>query len=222
MTISVIDNEDLGYGSTAVLPRLSFSYTVGERVAVLGRSGSGKTTLLTAICRRLQGRKACVSLVPQDHALVPQLSVFHNVYMGRLESQSVVCNLINLLVPTKAQIARVKPYVQSVGLQDFLDIPVDQLSGGEKQRVALARAMFRGGDILLGDEPVSSVDETQAADLLSQLQNSFATAILALHDVGMAQRFATRVVGIKNGQITIDAAAGTVQPSHLERLYADD
>ncbi len=219
MTHTVIDNENLGYGPVAVLPQLTFAYRDGERIAILGRSGSGKTTLLSTVYRRLAQYRSSVALIPQDMGLVPQLSVFHNVYMGRLDRHHTICNLINWVSPRDKHIKLVMPILELVGLQELLRVPVDELSGGEKQRVALARALYRGGEILLGDEPVSSVDESQARALLDHIRSQFRTAIVALHDTDVARQFATRIVGLKSGHVAIDAEPQVITRQQLEGLY---
>ena len=96
MTLAVLQRETLGYGRTAVLPEVSFALAPGERVVLLGRSGAGKSTLLNAVHDRLAVSHR-VALVPQDHALVPQLSVLRNVLMGRLDDHGAFYNLSNLL-----------------------------------------------------------------------------------------------------------------------------
>lgn len=220
MIFNPIQEETLGYGDLAVLKEISFSFSDGDRIAVLGRSGSGKTTLLNVIYQRLQSVRNTTALIPQDHALVPQLSVFHNVYMGRLKQYSTIVNVINLVRPMQSQKEAIDVILARVGLVHLSMTKVDQLSGGEKQRVALARALYRGGNILLGDEPVSSVDESQANDLLNHLKTSFSTAIVAMHDADQARAFATRLLGIKDGQIAIDTQPDDVSADDLERLYA--
>ena len=110
--------------------------------------------------------------------------------------------------------------VAEVGLADGLARPVHALSGGQKQRVALARAWWRGGAVLICDEPVSAVDETQAAALLDQARARFETALLAPHDVGLARRIATRLAGLRRGGILFAAPADTVGDAEIAALYA--
>ncbi|APX22971.1 MAG: phosphonate ABC transporter ATP-binding protein [Rhodobacteraceae bacterium] len=219
MTLAVLQRETLGYGRTAVLPEVSFALAPGERVVLLGRSGAGKSTLLNAVHDRLAVSHR-VALVPQDHALVPQLSVLRNVLMGRLDDHGAFYNLSNLLRVRAADRSGVAEVLAEVGLTDEIDRPVHALSGGQKQRVALARAWWRGGAVLIGDEPVSAVDETQAAALLDQARARFETALLALHDVGLARRIATRLVGLRRGGILFDAPADTVGDAEIAALYA--
>ena len=219
MSLTILDNETLGYGRTAVLSEVSFALAEGERVVLLGRSGAGKSTLLNAVHDRLAVSHR-VALVPQDHALVPQLSVLRNVLMGRLDDHGAFYNLSNLLRVRAADRSGVAEVLAEVGLTDEIDRPVHALSGGQKQRVALARAWWRGGAVLIGDEPVSAVDETQAAALLDQARARFETALLALHDVGLARRIATRLVGLRRGGILFDAPADTVGDAEIAALYA--
>lgn len=216
----LLDRQSLGYGAEPVLTGVSFALAPGERVALLGRSGAGKSTLLGALHAALLDEGARVALVPQEHGLVPQLCVTRNVLMGRLDDHGAFYNLTNLLRPRAADRAGVGEVLAMVGLSDLAGRAVEGLSGGQKQRVALARALWRGGDVLLGDEPVSALDETQGAAILRHIATRFDRAVLALHDVDQALGFATRVVGLKGGRIAIDAPPSAVSRARIEALYA--
>lgn len=212
--------ETLGYGAVAVLERFSLAIAPGERVALLGRSGAGKSTLLAAIRARLLASRHAVALVPQDHALVPMLSAYHNIYMGRLDRHSLAHNLITLARPFARDRAEIASIAGTLGMADFLRKPVDELSGGQRQRIAVGRALYAGGDVLLADEPVSALDEIQAPRVLETLLGAFSTAIVALHDVELATRHCTRLVGLKNGQILFDVPTGRQEPDAIAHLYA--
>lgn len=215
--------ETLGYGATVVLRDIDFALAPGERVVVLGRSGAGKSTLLNAVYRRLTTPPAeamrDIALVPQEQGLVPQLSVFHNVYMGRLDARGPVYNLANLVWPFAAERARIGAVLDVVGLDGFARAPVETLSGGQRQRTALARAIHRGGRVLIGDEPVSAVDERQAAELVAEIAGRFETLLLALHDVDLARSVATRVIGLKGGRIVLDRPVGKLTGHEIDVLY---
>ncbi|ADZ69705.1 ATP-binding cassette domain-containing protein [Polymorphum gilvum] len=220
MTRMLLSRETLGYGATAVLTGVSFALAPGERVVLLGRSGAGKSTLLNAVYGRLAAQGKRVALVPQDHALVPQLSVLRNALMGRLDDHGALYNLTNLIRPRQADRAGVLAILQDLGLAPEIDRAVEALSGGQKQRTALARAFWRGGEVLVADEPVSAVDETQGAALLARIAARFDRSVVALHDVGQALGFATRLVGLRGGAVAFDAAPEQVAPAEIEALYA--
>lgn len=215
-----LNGETLAYGRTVVLPDVDFHLRPGERVVLLGRSGSGKSTLLNAAYARLVSQMPKdISLVPQENGLVPQLSVFHNTYMGRLDEHNAAYNLLNLIRPLAAQRRCVNQVLEQVGMQGLSRKPVASLSGGQKQRTALARAIHRGGTVLIGDEPVSAVDERHAAQLIQTLAGRFETMLLALHDIALTRQVATRIVGIKEGRLVIDKAAADVSDDALDALY---
>jgi phosphonate transport system ATP-binding protein len=216
----LIDSQSLGYGGTTVLTGVSFALAPGERVALLGRSGAGKTTLLGALHAALLDAGHRVALVPQEHGLVPQLCVTRNTLMGRLDDHGPLYNLGNLIRPRAVDRAGVGQVLEVLGLAPQARRAVEGLSGGQKQRVALARALWRGGDVLLGDEPVSALDETQGGEILHQIACRFDRVVLALHDVDQAFGFATRIVGLKNGRIVLDAAPLDIPRSRIEALYA--
>ena len=221
MGLVALSDETIGYGARDVLANVSIAIAAGERVALLGRSGAGKSTLLTQLYLRMAASEPVVALVPQDEALVPALPVYHNIYMGGLDRRSALHNLSNLIWPRRADIADVTTFAATAGMADSLWQPVGTLSGGQKQRTAIARALYRGGPIVLADEPVSAVDVTQGRQILSALGARFETVVLAMHDVDLAMGFATRLVGLKDGRIVFDCATSQVARTVIHDLYAD-
>ena len=221
MPLVALSDETISYGARDVLANVSISIAAGERIALLGRSGAGKSTLLTQLYQRMAAGQPVVALIPQDEALVPALSVYHNIYMGRLDQHSALYNLANLIRPRAGDIADVRSYAASVEMTDSQWQPVGTLSGGQKQRTAIARALYRGGPIVLADEPVSAVDVQQGAQILGTLGARFETVVLAMHDVDLAAGFATRLVGLKNGRIVFDGATAKIARRMIHDLYAD-
>lgn len=211
---------NLGYGGTAVLRGVNFTLQRGERVVLLGPSGAGKSTLLAAIHRQLTGLGHRVALVPQDQGLVPQLSVMRNVYMGRLDDHGAVGNLASLVWLKRSHRTGIEAILADLGMDGLAARPVDSLSGGQRQRTAVGRALYRGGDIILADEPVSAVDGVQSRQVLDLVAARFDTALVALHDVDLARQFGTRIIGLRDGGIRFDDPADAVTTRHLDRLYA--
>lgn len=206
------------YNGHDVLKDVSLRIEAGERVALVGRSGAGKSTLLRLL---YQHRAEEAALVPQDFGLVRALAVFHNVYMGRLHRHATWYNLANLIKPLAKEVKQVRAVLDTLGMEDKLFTPAGELSGGQQQRTAVGRALFQGGRVLLGDEPVSAVDEPQAHAVLSAINRDYETVVLAMHDVKLALRYTDRVIGIKDGRIALDEPTRTLRASDLESLYGD-
>lgn len=215
-----LEDATLGYGDKIVLAGVNFALQAGERVVLLGPSGAGKSTLLAAIYRQMVAADRRVALVPQDNGLVPQLSVRRNVYMGRLDDHGAISNLSRLIYLPQDVRSDIDAVLEPLGLTDFATRPVDALSGGQRQRTALGRALYRGGEVILADEPVSAVDGVQSREIMSMIAARFDTALIALHDVDLAQSFATRILGLRDGRIRFDAPAQDVTPGQIAALYA--
>jgi lipoprotein-releasing system ATP-binding protein len=192
-------------GPLRILENVSFSMAPGEAAAIMGPSGSGKSTLLYilgALDRPTGGtvtlagddpftlnasalaafRNRRIGFVFQDHALLPQCSVFENVLVPTLVG-----------APDPDAPARAKALVDRVGLGSRLGHRPAQLSGGEKQRVAIARALIRQPQLLLCDEPTGNLDAESAnavATLLFELHRAQkAVLVVVTHSDALAARF---------------------------------
>ncbi len=208
--------ETAGYGGRPVLHAVDLTIRTGERIAVLGRSGAGKTTLLNLLYGRLAER---VALVPQGSALVKTLSVFHNVYMGRLDRHPTWYNLRTLVWPARRVVGEVAAVLDLVELGDALFARAGELSGGQQQRASVARALYNGRPVLIGDEPVSALDRVQGAEILSRLTSRHETMIVALHDIFLALGHTDRIVVLDSGRIVLDAPSRTLTAADLIPYY---
>jgi len=221
-----------GYGSEAVLHDLDLTVPSGAVSAVLGRSGSGKTTFLRILAgfvrpaagtvqfgdRLVAGagagfphcfvppEKRRVGIVPQEGALFPHLSVSENVGFG---------------LPRYSE-SRIGELLEMVGMGSHATARPHELSGGQQQRVALARALAPRPDVVLLDEPFSSLDLALRARLRSEvcglLRSLGTTAVLVTHDQEEALSIADLVAVLRDGRIV---QAGTpaalyTEPADLE------
>jgi phosphonate transport system ATP-binding protein len=205
-----------GYAGQAVLHDIDLTIHRGERIAVMGRSGAGKSTLLNLVYERLA---ADVALIPQSAALVKTLSVFHNVYMGRLDRHAALYNLRNLVWPARRDVAEVERILSLVGMSEKLFAQAGALSGGQQQRTSVARAFYNGRSIVIGDEPVSALDRVQAGEILGKLCARCETAVLALHDIALALAHTDRVVVLEQGRIVLNAPARSLSAADLVPYY---
>jgi len=123
--------------------------------------------------------------------------------------------------PFSKRVTEVKAILQHLSLEDKCFSPVASLSGGQRQRTAVARSMYQGGDVLLADEPVSAVDETQSEQILLLLSQHFSTVIVALHDTQLALNCCDRIIGLKAGEVTLDKLSENLSATELQQLYVE-
>ena len=211
--------ESVAYQDTVALKNITLQIDRGEKLALVGPSGAGKTTLLRTLYESVAGQP---SFVHQNYSLVPQLSAFHNVYIGRLDRNSTAYNLLNLIKPQKKSLQEIVPILRELGMDEKTFDKAGALSGGQQQRVAVARAIYRGEDILLADEPVSSVDPHQAGTVMELIMQNAETVVVSLHAVEFALKFAQRMIGLRDGEVEFDLPAGAVTQMMLTELYRNE
>ncbi len=190
--------EDVYYGvnGTAVLRGVSAVFRDGKAYLIMGRSGVGKTTLLKIIAGVLRPTRGSVRFVgqrrvayiPQNLGLIRNITALENVLLA-FSSQCRLCPLTNMWPRTYVE--RALDALNAVMLGDKARAKVENLSGGEMQRVAIARAIAYGADIILADEPVSNLDEENAANVVKLLTGlrSRGIVISVMHNREFADMF---------------------------------
>lgn len=211
-----LNSDALRYGDTLVLHPLNLDIATGQCVAVVGESGAGKSSFLALLRKEVQDNSAWC---PQEKGLAPSLSAFHNIYAGTLNQHSVFYNILNFFWPQTRALAQVKRIAEPLGINNFLKQKTNKLSGGQQQRVAIARALIQEREIFIGDEPTSALDPVMAQQLLDTIIKQHQTTIVALHDVDLALHACDRIIGLKDGNIALDAPANTLTKHDLFFLY---
>ena len=201
-----------------VLHGIDLAVREGECVAVMGRSGAGKSTLLHLLFAEKRDE---IAFVPQAASLVQTLSVFHNVYAGRLDRHSTMANLRTLVRPRPKDVAEVRDVLAQVGLAEQIFQKAGSLSGGQQQRASVARALYNGRPILIADEPVSALDRIQGGAVLRVMKSRHSTSVLALHDVHLAIEHADRIVVLEDGRKTVDAPSHTLTARDLLMRFGE-
>ena len=212
-----ISRLSVAFNGRIALSDINLRIESGERVAFIGPSGAGKTTLLQKIYEMVSDQ---ASFVHQQYGLVPQLTVFHNVYIGRLDRSPLWRNILNLIHPFSGEKEEVEKILELLELSGKLHDRVATLSGGQQQRVAIGRAMYRNSPIILADEPVASIDPHQGKKVVRDLYSVGTTTIASLHSVDLAKAFAKRIIGIKTGRIVFDLPSQNLTDERIEELYS--
>lgn len=214
-----VNNVRRFFGDTAVLDGVTFSVEKSCVLGLAGPSGSGKSTLLRCIQQldspdsgeiRCAGR---ICFIFQDFQLFPHMTALENViYAPTLQNKKI------------DHLRRAKKLLKDLGLKDKTDKYPAQLSGGQKQRVALARSLMIDPDVLLCDEPTSSLDVatiTDVVSLLSSVRNLGVTMVIASHDLDFLTKISDRIVLLKGGKITADVAPKNLPDpiGYLKKYY---
>jgi phosphonate transport system ATP-binding protein len=231
---------------TRALSSVDLTVDRPEVIAIIGSSGAGKSTLIRCINRlveptagridlhgtdivaasrrELRAIRRRIGMIFQEYNLVERLTVMENVLCGRLGYVGLIATLRWSYAPE--DIAGAFALLERVGLKGYQDTRADALSGGQRQRVGIARALMQRPELLLVDEPTASLDPKTARQIM-RLLRELATerktpALVNIHDVGLAQRFADRVVGLSGGVVVFDGPATGLTPEVLTRIYGDE
>ena len=217
----------------------------GEFVAIIGRSVAGKSTLLRAVNRMhsitggkltvegvdvsaLRGKelrrfRRGIGMVFQSFNLVSRTTVIRNVLSARvpdLPFWRVVLGAFR----REDKLAALEA-LDKVGILDKAYIRADQLSGGQQQRVALARTLAQDPKIILADEPVAALDPVTARQVMEDFvrinREMGISILLNIHHVELALEYASRVIGIRAGEIVYDGPASQVDQAVLDGIYRE-
>ncbi len=225
------------------LKEVSLEVMEGEFVSVIGPSGSGKSTLLRAINRlipisggtvwldgqtvsdqhgkKLREQRRKVGMIFQNYNLVYSLSVLQNVLHGRLGYMNGFKGICGLYSEKDKQEAL--DLLKELGMEQFSYNRASDLSGGQKQRVGIARAIMQKPKLLLCDEPIASLDPSSAKTIMELLhdmtQKRNIACIVNLHQLDVALRYFTRIIGLSKGEIVFDGSPTQLSDEIIEKIY---
>jgi len=231
----VAKNLTVPVGDKTILSDTSLTLQQGELVAVLGPNGAGKTTLARAMLgveahsgsSELDG-KSVAALSPMDRArkiaYLPQIrplawpaAVRDVVALGRYAHGAAIGRLSGW------DAGAVDMALAACDLSSLVGRATDTLSGGELARVHLARAFAAEAPLMIADEPVAALDprhQFQTMSLLRRYVEEGNGALVILHDIALAARFADRLVWMKDGRILADGSVeDTLTEARLEEVY---
>ncbi|WP_434325740.1 phosphonate ABC transporter ATP-binding protein [Mycoplasma leachii] len=234
-----------------VLKNINLEINKGELVAVIGLSGAGKTTLLKTINKindissgeiiidfdktkdhyeitktrgkKLQKLRQKIGLMSQEYNNIANKTVLQNVLNARVSSQNGINKIIGFFKREDKLIALNS--LNKLNLLDYAYIRADNLSGGQQQRVALARTLAQQPFLIIADEPVSALDPILANQVMKDFKNinkkDGITVIINIHHVDLAKKYATRVIGLNNGEIVFDDVPSKLNAQAMKKIYGE-
>lgn len=238
------EHVDKKYGNGVhALKDINLQIGSGEFVSIIGPSGSGKSTLLRSVNKLnpissgniylnqdnitdkkgkdLRALRQKIGMVFQNYNLVERLSVLQNVLHGRLGAMKGLSGIIeNYSEEDKKKAIEI---LEELGLRNFIYNRASDLSGGQKQRVGIARAIMQEPMLLLCDEPIASLDPSSAKtimDILYQMTTKRNIAcIVNLHQIDVAKKYSSRIIGLSNGSIVFDGKPEDLTEIEIEKIY---
>ena len=225
------------------LKDINLTIDQGEFVAIIGLSGAGKSTLIRTINRMhditegkltvddidvmtlhgaaLRKFRRHIGMIFQSFNLVTRTTVIKNVLTSRVPDLPFWRALLGAY-PKEDKLAALEA-LDKVGILDKAFVRADQLSGGQQQRVALARTLAQDPKIILADEPVASLDPVTAKQVMDDFkrinEEMKINVLINIHHVDLALQYATRVVGIRAGEVVYDGPASAVTDEVLATVY---
>ena len=225
------------------LKNVNLTIDQGEFVAIIGLSGAGKSTLIRTINRmhdvtegeltvdgtnvmslsgkNLRSFRRRIGMIFQSFNLITRTTVIKNVMTAFVPDMSWFRATFGIF--NKKEKIKALECLDKVGILDKAFVRADQLSGGQQQRVALARTLAQDPEIILADEPVAALDPITAKQVMDDFQRinkeMKITILINIHHVDLALKYASRVIGIRAGEIVFDGPASEVTEEVLQNIY---
>lgn len=221
----------------------SFEVNEGEFISIIGPSGSGKSTILRSINqlititkgevyledipvskqkgKKLRVLRRNIGMIFQNYNLVYSLSVLQNVLHGCLGYMKGLKGIFGIY--SENDKIRALELLDELGMKQYAYNKASELSGGQKQRVGIARAIMQEPKILLCDEPIASLDPSSAKTIMDLLKNMTQkrniACIVNLHQLDVALKYSTRIIGLSKGEIVFDGSPAELDDAAIERIY---
>ena len=229
-----------------VLTDINLDIAARGITSIIGPSGTGKSTLIRCINRlveptqgeilfegsdlaKLSGAplrqaRRHIGMVFQEYNLVERLTVMENLLTGRLGYLSAFNAWLRKF--PQSDIDEAYALLDTVGLAAFANQRADSLSGGQRQRVGIARAVMQHPEILLADEPTSSLDPKTSVEIMELMADLAAKrnipVVVNIHNVDLAKRFCGRMIGMTEGRVVFDGGPAQLTDAKLNEIYGGE
>lgn len=221
-----LKNFDLIIDGKPILSNINLSFKENELVCVVGASGAGKTSLMNQILNNETSnnynsifKNEQIAPIFQEFTVFPRLKVTTNVLIAKLHEKNKLDALF--LDFKKNEIDAAIDCLKVVDMQEHAKKKAKALSGGEKQRVAIARALYQEADVILADEPTSSLDLANANEIMNIFKKLVDSklVICVSHDLNLAFKYADRIIHVDNGKIQLDVKNTSENKNLIKEIY---
>ena len=224
---------EFSYDSLPVLKDVGFKLVEGEILTIVGPNASGKTTLLNCINNILEPDKGSILLdsknlnelsmreiarkighVPQGNGESFPTTVFDTVLMGRKPHGG--------WKPSEKDLKVASETIDKLDLEDIAMRDIGELSGGQKQKVLIARALTQEPDVLLLDEPTSSLDlkhQIEVLDLIQQQTDNDISVVMTLHDLNLSARYSNKTLMLNDGEIFAAGGGEVLNAENIKTVF---
>ena len=233
-------NLNISYGILDLVKDLNLDIPKGKITTIIGSNGCGKSTILKTIARIIQPKSGdifvnninikdqspkelakAVAVLPQSPQAPSGLTVEELIAYGRFPHQKGFGKM------RKEDNDIVTWALQSTGIEEFRDRPIEALSGGQRQRAWIAMALAQQTDILILDEPTTYLDIAHQLEILKLLEElnrkQGTTIVMVIHELNNAARFADHMIGVKKGKVICQGSAEEVMTKeNLKELFNID
>lgn len=222
------------YPGRSVIRDISFSISKGEFLAILGVNGAGKSTLLKCISRILQPHLGTVCIKGQDVSRLNRRELAKKIGYVAQRNESVRSTVFDTVLlgrkpyihweASREDLEITEEVLEMLGLSGYALRYLNELSGGEQQKVIIARALAQKPDLLLLDEPTSSLDlknQLEVARIIKKVvKEQQIAAVVTMHDLNLAIRFADKFLLLKNGEVFAAGGMEVMTPENIESVYS--
>ena len=226
---------EFSYASVPVLKDICIELSPSEMLGIVGPNGAGKSTLIRCIDRILSAQKGCILLDEQDIEEMSRMELAKKMgYIPQTASQVFPATVFDTVLmgrrphlgwrSSEKDTGKVLEMLQMLNIEEFAMRDINELSGGQQQKVFIARALTQEPDVLLLDEPTSNLDIRHQLEVMDIIKNIVIekeiSAIMAIHDLNLASRYADRIVMMHSGEIfSAGDPESALTPENIKSVY---
>lgn len=230
-----VNNIEFAYNSIPVLENISMELNCSEVLGIVGPNGTGKSTLIRCIDHILNPKRGSIFLDEQDISKMTRMEIARKIgYVPQSIEGVFPASVIDTVLmgrrpylrwkSSKEDLDYVLEVLELLGMMEFSIRDINEISGGQQQKVLIARALAQKADLLLLDEPTSNLDirhQLEVMEIMKNIvKNKGISAIMALHDLNLASRYADRIIMMKEGKIfAAGNPASVLTVENIKQVY---